>query len=151
MTDPTDFNALIPELAAWNDGRGVSARDWIGMSGTYELAVGYSLVFWPRFIAFEGYVFREDAFNAENVRGFERATNGDRQAVEAVVNHIHIADIHCNLDVTEAQIHYLMKTLKQIWELKLKADFPDRRFIVHAVEEPGLDLIDYELTFWQAP
>ena len=32
------------------------------MMGRYDLAVGYSLVFWPRFVRFEGYVLREESF-----------------------------------------------------------------------------------------
>jgi hypothetical protein len=119
------------------------------MTGNYELAVGYSLIFWPRFVVFENYVFREDAFTEETVRGFERATGGKRAAVEGVINHCHIIDIHRDVDASEAQVLYLMATLKQIWELKLKTDFPDRRFTVSAIEKPGLDLLDYEITCWQ--
>jgi hypothetical protein len=151
MRDTPDFNSLIPELPAWNDGKGVSASDWIAMMGNFELAVGYSLIFWPRFVAYEGYVFRAGAFTPETVRGFETAIGGDRAKVECVINHLHIAGIHSNVTASEAQVHYLMGIMKQIWALKLKVDFPDRRFIISAIEEPGLDLLDYEITFWQAP
>lgn len=143
-----EFKALIPELAAWNNGEGIEPRAWIECIGNYELAAGYSLIFWPRFIRLEGYVLRE-GFAEISLRGFERA--GHRtQAIEAVMNHIHISDIHCNVpDPNEAQLRYLGRTLREIHEVKLRSDFPDLRFEVVFNDEPGLDLIDYELTFFQ--
>ena len=149
MTHATDFTTLIPELRQWNDGRGIAPDDWIGCVGTYELAIGYSLIFWPSFVVFESYVFR-DGFLESSVRGFEQATNGNRAAVEAVMNHLHIADIHCNIaDVDEGQLRFLGRALKGIYEVKLRSDFPDRRFIVSFNDDPGLVATDYELTFWQ--
>ncbi len=147
MTD--DFAALIPELPKWNDGAGIDAEDWIGCVGNYELAAGYSLVFWPKFVRFNGYVLRE-GFSKEALRGFEEATSCNRVAVEAVMNHVHIADIHCNVEPTEWQLRYLGRTLRDIYEVKLSRDFPGLRFAVSFNDEPGLDSIEYELTFFQA-
>lgn len=48
-------DSMKSELAAWNDGRGISLRDWTANSGNFSLAVGYSEIFWPRFVAFEKY------------------------------------------------------------------------------------------------
>lgn len=144
-------DALIAELPEWNRGKGVSAYSWIGMMGRFDLAVGYSVVFWPQFTCFEGYVFREAAFDKRNLRQWERARPGDRRSIEAVINHIHMVDLHSNDEtLTEAQARYLGRTLKAIWELKLRADLPDHRFEVVFNDEPGLDLTAYELTFWQA-
>lgn len=150
LPDDQPFNELIAELSAWNNGDGIDPRDWIGCVGNYELAIGYSLIFWPRFVCFGDYVFRDGSFSAASVQGFEEATNGDRRAVEAVVNHVHIADIHCNVDDPgEAQLRYLGRVLRDIYATKLKADFPDRAFEVVFNDESGLDPEDYELTFWQ--
>jgi hypothetical protein len=144
-----DFAALIPELSAWNGGAGIDPESWISCVGNYELATGYSLIFWPSFVSFDGYVLRE-GFSQESLRGFERATTGDRMAVEAVMNHVHIADIHCNVEPTEGQLRYLGRVLKDIHEVKLRRDFPGIRFAVSFNDEAGLDPTDYELTFWQA-
>jgi len=144
-----DFNALIPELGEWNNGAGIDPRAWIECVGNYELAAGYSLVFWPRFVRFGDYVFR-DGFSEGSVCGFENATGGNPSAVEAVMNHVHIADIHCNAsDPSEAQLRYLGRVLREIHRLKLRSDFPELQFEVVFNDEPGLDAIDYELTFWQ--
>ena len=145
---PDDFRALIPELPQWNNGAGIHPQAWIECVGNYELATGYSLIFWPKFVQFSGYVLR-DGFSEESLRGFEKATDCDRVAVEAVMNHLHIADVHCNVEPTEGQLRYLGRVLKDIYEVKLSRDFPDLRFSVSFNDEPGLDPVDYELTFWQ--
>lgn len=144
-----DFDELIPEMQAWNNGAGVDPQGWLCGSGNYELAIGYSLLFWPRFVAIDNYVLRHGG-TEESLGSWEQATGGDRRAIEAVINHVHLVDIHTGApEPTEAQLRYLGRVLKQIHEAKLKADFPDRTFVVSFPDEPGLDLLDYELTFWQ--
>jgi hypothetical protein len=143
------FAALIPELPRWNEGTGIDPESWVGCVGNYELAIGYSLVFWPAFVRFDGYVLRE-GFSEESLRGFKKAAAHDRASVEAVMNHIHMADIHCNVEATEAQIRYPGRVLKDIHEVKLTRDFPDLRFTVSFNDEADLDPLDYQLTFWQA-
>ena len=143
-----DFAALIPELSKWNNGAGIEPEAWIECVGNYELAAGYSLIFWPKFVRFNGYVLR-DGFSEESLRGFEEMTKGNRIAVEAVLNHVHIADIHMNVEKSEAQVRFLGRVLKDIWEVKLRHDFPDLRFQVEFNDEPGVVLDEYELTFWQ--
>jgi len=150
MTQEPDFDALIPELGQWNDGEGIDAEGWIGCVGTYPLAIGYSLIFWPRFVRFENYVLRE-GFSEGALRGFEAQTGSHRASVEWVMNHIHPIDIHCNeAEVSEGQLRYLGRVLKQIHEVKLRADFPELRFEVEFNDEAGLDPVDYQMSFWQA-
>ena len=144
-----DFSALIPELPRWNDGSGIDPESWVGCVGNYELAIGYSLVFWPAFVRFDGYVLRE-GFSEESLRGFEKVTARHRASVEAVMNHIHLTDLHCNAEATDAQLRYLGRVLKDIHEVKLRRDFPDLRFTVSFNDEADLNPIDYQLTFWQA-
>ena len=149
MNDRPDFDDLIPELRLWNDGEAISPEGWIGCVGTIPLAIGYSLVFWPRFVRFERYVLRED-FCEGALRGFERNEGSSRSSVEWVMNHVHPIDIHCNEEnVSEAQLRYLGRVLKEIHEAKLRRDFPDLRFTVEFNDEPGLDPVDYQMSFWQ--
>ena len=88
----TDFNELIPSMRDWNNGRGIEVEAWVGCSGNFQLAIGYSTIFWPRFVEFEDYVLRE-GFSIEILRGCEQQCGSDRQGVEAVMNHLHIEDI----------------------------------------------------------
>ena len=86
---------MISELSAWNNGKGIDLESWIGCSGDFKLAVGYSTIFWPKFVLFEDYILRE-GFSLESLRDFEKGRAGNKASVEGVMNHLHIADIHCN-------------------------------------------------------
>lgn len=33
----TDFNALIPEMSSWNNGKGIDVDSWIGCAGKSEI------------------------------------------------------------------------------------------------------------------
>jgi hypothetical protein len=147
----TDFNELIPEMREWNNGDGIDVEAWIGCSGNFRLAVGYSVIFWPRFVEFEGYVLRQ-GFSVDVLRNCESKCSGDRKAIEAVLNHLHIADIQhygCE-DISRERILYLGRLLREIYEAKLAWQFPKRRFEVCFYEPDTEDLFDYEITFFQA-
>jgi hypothetical protein len=151
MTDPENPlkpDALIAGLDDWLPSA-VTPEEWVCMMGNYEFAVGYSFLFWPAFVRFEGYVLRQ-GFSEASLRGFEAARPGNREAVEWVLNHVHIVDIHSNEEPpNEAQIRHLGRVLKSIHEVKLKSDFPDLSFVVEFNDEPGLDPTDYQFSFWQ--
>ncbi len=145
MTNNVD---LIPDAKLWNGGRGVDPESWIGMKGSYDIAVGYTFIFWPEFVVIDDYVLRQGS-TEPNLREWEKK-GADRRGIEAVINHIHIADIHYGKTASEAQLRHLGRVLKSIYQLKLAADYPERSFEVHFNDEDGLDPIDYELTFFQA-
>lgn len=145
-----DFNELIPEMRDWNNGAGIDIDSWIGCSGNFQLAVGYSRIFWPQFVEFENYVFRE-GFSVNSLREFERLHVGNRRGVESVFNHLHIADIqsHGCEDLTRERFVYLGRVLREIYEAKLAWQFPHRRFEV-AFDDSFMDnLLDYQITFYQ--
>jgi hypothetical protein len=149
MAKPDDPNALIAELPRWNNGAGIDALSWIGCVGNFELAIGYSLIFWPRFVVVEDHVLRAGT-TPDRLDAWRKQPGCERAGVEAMLNHLHIVDLHAVGEaVTEAQVRYLGRVLKAIHEVKLRADFPDRRFEVEFNDEPGLELLDYQLTFWQ--
>jgi hypothetical protein len=146
----TDFNKLIPEMRDWNNGAGIDVEAWIGCEGSFRLAVGYTAIFWPEFVEFEQYVLRA-GFSVESLRGFECQCGGDRRRVEAVMNHLHIADIqhHGCEDITRERVVYLGRVFSEIYRAKLAWQFPSRRFEVHFDDSPAEDLTDCELTFIQ--
>jgi hypothetical protein len=138
-------------LAAWNDGDGIDLKSWIGFAGNFSLAVGYTTVFWPEFVLFEGYILRA-GFPESSLRGFERQPGSTRQSVEWVMNHLHTADIQlygCE-DASKDKIILLGKTLTEIYRAKLQWQFPDRPCTVEFhIPEDEDDLIQYQLAFWQ--
>ena len=119
--------------------------------GSADLAIGYSTLYWPTFALYEGYILRH-GFSLDSLRGFERQCNGDKGSVECLMNHIHIQDIHRLGDETlnPDKAMFLGKLLKEIYEVKLARDFPDRPCTVSFHTPECLeDLEAYEISFWQ--
>ena len=148
----TDFNVLIPEMADWNNGAGIDIDGWITGAGDFRLAVGYSRIFWPRFVAYEGMVLREGAFTPKTVSGFMTQCKGDTSSVEAVINHIHLETLHyyAGAGANEERLVYLGRILTDIHKVKLAHEFPDLSFQVVFDDGPQDELIDYQLTFFQS-
>lgn len=142
---------LVPETRDWNSGNGIDLRSWIGCVGSLEHAIGYAELFWPDFAEHDGCILC-DGFSEESYNGFMKQTGGNRQAVEAVMNHCHILDLFSDPDLnpTREQVVYLGRLLKEMWAAKLQRDFPAKRFLVTFPEEASEDLLDYEVTFFQA-
>lgn len=143
--------SMKTELAAWNGGQGIDLQSWTGCEGRFSLAVGYGSIFWPEFVEFDGYILQE-GFSEASLRGFERREGTTRKAVECVMNHLHIADIQhygCP-DISKDKILLLGNLFKEIYEAKLKWQFPDRpckvEFLIPPDEE---NLTDYQVYFWQ--
>lgn len=140
------------ELGRWNNGAGIDLDDWISCMGNFALATGYATLFWPEFVEHDGYILRK-GFSETSLRGFEDQTNSNRKSVEWVMNHLHIADIHCHdeAQLSEDKVVALGRVLKEIYEAKLAHQFPHAPCIVEFYEpDADGDIIDYQLSFWQA-
>ena len=148
MDTPESMKA---ELSAWNNGAGIDLESWIGCEGNFSLAVGYTSVFWPEFVEFEGYILRNE-FSEDALREFAAQEGSSRKSVEWLMNHLHIADIQhygCK-DIAKDKIILLGNVLKEIYEAKLKWQFPDRPCMVEFyIPEDREDLMDYQISFWQ--
>lgn len=130
-------------------GGGIDLAGWISGNGTFELAVGYSAVFWPEFVAFEKYVLRK-GFVEESLRGFEQQADTNRQSVEWVMNHLHIAELHpLSDDTSHDKLIFLGNVLREIHEAKLARLFPDRAFFVELDAGEPEDIWSCHLSFWQ--
>ena len=143
--------SMKKELGAWNNGNGIDLEGWISCEGNFRLAVGYMEILWPHLVEFDGYILR-DGFQETSLRGFEKQCKGDRRAVEAVMNQLHIEDLHyqgCE-DFSSDKAILLGNTLKEMYEAKLVWQFPNYPCRVSFFEpEDKANLSDYELTFWQ--
>src|SRR5881394_2922354 len=104
-----DFTKLIPELQSWNNGAGIAVEHWVGCTGNFELAVGYSRLFWPDFVEHDDCVFFAAFFSQDLYRDWLKHCKGDRQRVEAVMNHQHVFDYfsHSKGSASPEQILYL--------------------------------------------
>ena len=141
---------LLPEVSKWNHGRGISPSEWICISAKSDMAVGFSLLFWPKFEPFEGYVLLE-GFSLKNVREWEAAPNSSRQLVESHVNEICLDDWFRSeawSPLLDARRLYLIHKLADVYTLKLASDFPDRTFKV-SMFDGSQDDDSISLSFWQ--
>jgi len=146
---------LIPELKAGNGGRDIPIDEWRSIIGSYEHCVAYGTLFWPDFVEYEDCVFFDHgngaASMANNYKGFMAQTNGDKAAVEAVMNHRHILDLFPNAkqEASREMILYVGRLLKEMWQVKLDRDFPNRKITVSFPDDHADDLLAYEITFFQ--
>lgn len=143
--------SMRAELQRWNGGRGIDLEGWACCMGNFQLAVGYSTVFWPRFERHGRYILRE-GITESGIAGFEAQAGSTAASVEAVLNHLHLADIqHGNCeDISSDKLLHLGKVLEEIYAAKLAWQFPDSPCHVHLyVPEDREDLREYQITFWQ--
>lgn len=148
METPSSMRA---ELDAWNNGKGIELEMWIGCEGRFALAVGYLTIFWPEFEVIEGFIVRKGS-SADAIRDFTCQPGSSRLSVETTINHIHLVDLHYRgcPDATPDKLLVLGAALKEIYETKLKWQFPDRPCNVRLyIPEDASALDEYELTFWQ--
>ena len=142
---------LIPELADWNGGTGITLEAWISGVGRFDHALGYSSIFWPSFIEYESCVFRTVP-DREAYQQWMKSTGGDRTKVEAAMNHMHLIDLFTGSEYqpNRALLLRLGQIMKEAWSCKLARDFPTKRFETPFFSDAE-NLTDLELTFYQHP
>ncbi|EAT07382.1 hypothetical protein NYF14_17425 [Sphingobium sp. 10 DY56-G10] len=132
----TNVSHLIPQLAEWNNGQGITPADWIWIEGRADHALGFCSFFWPEFVSFEGYVLR-GPLDVERLRGWENEGH-TRQQIETAMNAFLLEGVFPN-DPTESQLKetqadQLAKRMAAMLHAKLAHDFPERRFSAFTLE-----------------
>ncbi len=148
--------SMKKELGAWNNGKGIDLESWVGCSGSFSLAVGYTTILCPKFIEFEDYIFVGDEpiyeEGIETTRGFESQEGSTPKSVEWVLNHLHIADIQyqgCE-DISADKLIILGNALKDTYEARLSFFFPEKPCVVefYIPDDPN-EFDEYQISFWQ--
>lgn len=150
MSDLPD--SMKPDLMKWNSGAGISLADWTANTGNFSLAVGYSDLFWPRFVKFEEYVFLE-GFGLDGLRSFEQTPGATRRSIEQVMNHRHVADVQhaACVDIASDKLIFLGRRLLEIYAAKLAYEFRDRKFTIEFYQPKDPEELEgYQITFFQA-
>lgn len=94
-----------------------------------SLVTQLARVFWPEFVLHGGFLLRS-GFDQRSLEGFLKQCDGDRQSVEAVMNHAHVDDMILGLfgageDHSIHLVDRLGRMLQDMWTTKLRRDFPD--------------------------
>ncbi len=146
-TETPNFNQLIPEMNDWNNGKGIDIDSWIQCMANHKILVGCARILWPDFIEREGCIFlrRDEGSYGE----WLKRAKENRKIAEGTANHIHVLHLFATEPPTRELLLYVGRLLKEIWQIKLNHDYPSRKIKVFFPEEGDLELIDYELTFFQ--
>jgi hypothetical protein len=114
-----------------------------------HVLTAYQKLFWPDFVEHDDCVFL--AFDEAKYRQWLQQTDGDKQRVEAMMNHRHIIDLLPRTveSPTRGLVVSFGQLLRDVWETKLRRDFPKRQFCVSFSSEESEDLSLYEVTFSQ--
>jgi hypothetical protein len=138
---------LLPDLRAWNDGKGVKPEDWLCAFARSDQAVAFTALFWPDIIVHNGYVLRHD-FSEENLQ--IGVTGGyTRRQIEAMLNYNSLETFFRGCDeieaVAEERARYVCEIMVDMLDAKLRRDLPDRRCKVEFLDTED----DFAVTFWQ--
>jgi hypothetical protein len=106
-----------------------------------DIYFALSMLFWPTFIEHKGYVFLKENFSKIK---FNELKNKN---IEFWMNLLSIDPYFEEDDDQMERALSLSKTLKEIWEIKLKKDFPQQEFHVIVLEDKEAG--DIGLTFYQ--
>jgi len=148
---------LILDLRNWKNlnGKPFTIYDWIVNEGSMPFAIGYSFLFWPDFVEYDGCIIIKNHFNKHNFETWKQVEYITNYAqIESVLNHIHLLDwfgIDEKRDeINHEQIRFLGNRICEIYRAKLNIQFPDRNFIFEFNGNDILEAFDeYELTFYQ--
>ena len=118
-----------------------------------EMAAAFATLFWPEFIEVEGCVLLREHYEAANFASWKDTLKGDRQQIEAMINHVHLCDLFLNNNPLGGShprvLAYLGQTLARSWPHALQETFPEKHFVVDYDEDPDWNYYGPEITFWQ--
>ena len=131
-----DLSSIVPSSKDWANG---NVSYWISMIGTLEHMIGYGELFWPDFIEHDDCILKREAVDEESYRDWLSRFEGDKQAVESMINHVDLIYLVENPDdneQTDEQRSYLGRLLREMWQAKLARQFPERNLVVELSDEP---------------
>ena len=103
----------------------------------------FSELFWPEFIKINGFVFLKEKFSENAFNEYiTRKSNP-----EYWINLLTLDDFFSELEDAETKSKALAKILMEMWQEKLKKDFPCMNFTVAYLADHESE--DYGITFYQ--
>ncbi|GAA5533753.1 hypothetical protein [Deinococcus aluminii] len=120
------LNTLFAKLQARKERQDIDIETWLTNFGSIPEALAYSSIFWPQFVEYQGCLLRS-GFDSAVFESCMQDLQGNREAIERLMNHQHLTAIFFNPEVEETpeQICQLGKLLQEMWTLKLQRDYPD--------------------------
>ena len=128
--------------------------DFVCAYGNPVDALMYLRFFWPEFIEKDGMIFLKETFeNQEGWARFDEAKNyfaGNYMEIEKSFNYFEIPVqlVDKKNEIDDKEYEYIAERMKQMWDAKLKFDFPNRQFVVR-VANPDVTGGEIGLIFYQ--
>lgn len=145
-----EADRLIPGLDEWNNGQGIGVSGFLAFIANPSHVIAYATLFWPDFIIHDDCIFLHKP-NEHIYQQWLTTCKGDRTEVESVMNHLHLLDVFVNADSQppkEALVH-IGRVLSDMWQCRLRRDFPDRPIVVEFFDGSTTDLLDIVITVFQ--
>lgn len=110
--------------------------------GVFDLdawtALAFAQVVVPSWVEERGCVILARQYDAASFQTWWESTDGDRRAVEAVLNHVHLWDLLPNTDETDyVSLWNLGELMVSSWAQSLERSFPEQTFTVTLDDEYG--------------
>src|SRR5688572_28750919 len=129
IPDLKDFFAGTSNATIWN---------WLGIVSDISVATAFSKLFWPDFLTVDSGIFLREVFDDEAYRAWKERLGSDYEAIEKVINHVHVWDLFLNPRHGEPSVEgvkYLGRVLARLWSLKAQHDFGPGRIVVELFED----------------
>lgn len=118
---------------------------WLSKENGFDARIFFDFLelFWPTFMRKDSYIFLKENYVEEQFKELI----SQKQNPEYWINLVTVDDYFSGVSNGEKEAEILAKSLVEIWQTKLKKDFPDKNFTVEYVfdREQG----DCGLTFYQ--
>jgi uncharacterized damage-inducible protein DinB len=94
-------------------------------------------VFWPGFVERNDAVFVDFLFDEASYDQWHAETGGDIQAIEKILNHLHLWDLFDpKSDQEYTAVSGLSRKIADAWKVSAHNSFPNREFCVEVSDEP---------------
>lgn len=138
----------------WKDEE-LSPGDYLDHEGGLRFVLAAAWLFCPETVEYRGGVFLKERFSRGTVDDWFNNLGGDRQRIEAVVNHVELWATFGNTPLTDddrlgEELPQLALALGECWQGVLSARYPDREIAVEVSDEED-GSYGPTVTFWTAP
>ena len=127
----------------------ISAMSKTSQKLTIDSWVAFSEIFLPSFIENDGHILVEECFKEKEQDYIKYIKEGlSKKEIETWINNISLDGLLYDLSgETDEICTYIGEKIKLGWELKLKNDFPNRKFTVALQKDE--DVSDFMLTCFE--
>lgn len=147
----------LEDFSNWKKGDGdsyFSLFDYLGVKSQdlkfpIDIWVAFSEIFVPQFVEKHGHILIEECYKQKEKDYFRYLNDGlSKEKVEYWINNVCLDGLLYDIPgETEVISNFIGARIKLSWEMKLKNDFPSRRFSVSLLKDD--DVGDLTITFFE--